>query len=86
MISSAKFLISKQERVVCLFSRLYFAVNTLAMTKPDKAKAVENMLVNMAQTRGISGQVLLQFIIYDPCIFWDAISFSALPLLACWRI
>ncbi|KAL5968186.1 Programmed cell death protein 5 [Taenia solium] len=32
-------------------------LNTLAMTKPDKAKAVENMLVNMAQTRGISGQI-----------------------------
>ncbi|VDM21176.1 unnamed protein product [Hydatigera taeniaeformis] len=32
-------------------------LNTLAMTKPDKAKAVENMLVNMARTRGMSGQV-----------------------------
>ncbi|VDD80781.1 unnamed protein product [Mesocestoides corti] len=32
-------------------------LNTLAMTKPDRAKAVENMLINMARTQRISGQV-----------------------------
>nr|VZI21587.1 unnamed protein product [Spirometra erinaceieuropaei] len=32
-------------------------LNTLAMTKPDKAKAVENMLINMARTGRIGGKV-----------------------------
>ncbi|VDK76835.1 unnamed protein product [Dibothriocephalus latus] len=32
-------------------------LNTLAMTKPDKAKAVENMLVNMARSGRIGGKV-----------------------------
>lgn len=34
-----------------------FIVNTIAVAKPDKAKMVESMLIQMAQTGQIQGKV-----------------------------
>ncbi|VDP49015.1 unnamed protein product [Schistosoma mattheei] len=40
-----------QEHVVSSINMHFlFLVNTIAITKPEKAKMVENMLINMAQT------------------------------------
>lgn len=38
---------------------LYLLVNTIAAAKPDRAKMVENMLIQMAQTGQISKLHLL---------------------------
>ena len=35
----------------------FFAVNTIALTKPEKAKMVENLVIQMAQTGRLPGKV-----------------------------
>ena len=47
------------------------SVNTIALAKPEKAKMVENMLIQMAQTGQIQGKVsLVKPVIYGH--FWTA--------------
>src|SRR6218665_1673000 len=40
-----------------------FSVNTLALTKPDKARMVESMLIQMAQRGQIQGKVTYSYIL-----------------------
>lgn len=49
-----------QEHVVSSINMHFlFIVNTIAITKPEKAKMVENMLINMAQTGRLGPKVFI---------------------------
>ena len=37
----------------------FFAVNTIAVAKPEKARMVESMLIQMAQTGQIQARVII---------------------------
>jgi len=42
---------------------MLMTVNTIALAKPEKAKMVESMLIQMAQTGQIQGKVTQQFFV-----------------------
>ncbi|KAF7259880.1 hypothetical protein EG68_02928 [Paragonimus skrjabini miyazakii] len=41
---------SRARRTCCFSTKSHELVNTIALTKPEKAQMVENMLISMAQT------------------------------------
>ena len=43
--------------VIWTLNTIFFTVNTIALAKPEKAKMVENMLVQMTQTGQIQSKV-----------------------------
>ena len=45
-----------------IFSKIiffFFPVNSIALVKPEKAKMIENTLIQMATTRQLGGKVLM---------------------------
>ena len=51
-----------------MLTMIVFAVSTIALTKPEKAKMVESMLIQMAQRGQIQEKVI--FICVYICCLW----------------